>query len=78
MEENNKLKEQDKHALDLAKTNKKIATLNAEKAVTQNELAELQYKYIVLQIYMKYGLSPKDGIDEDGNIIKASDSNENI
>ncbi len=77
MEEVSKLKEQDKHMLDLAKTNKRIASLNAEKALAQSETAELQYKYIVLQIYMKYGLSPKDGIDEEGNIVRAGDSNEN-
>lgn len=77
MEEKNKLKDQDKAALDMAKNNKKIAILNAEKAAAQNELADLQYKYIVLQIYMKYGLSPKDGIDEEGNIIKGEIANEN-
>jgi len=76
--ENNKLSDQDQHTLDLAKANKKMASLNAEKAIAQNETAELHYKYVVLQIYMKYGLSPKDGIDESGNIIKSGDENENL
>ena len=71
-----KLQEQDRVSLEFAKMNKKMATLMLEKAAAQNEAAEVSYKYLVLQIYMKYGLSPKDGIDENGNIIRGDSGNE--
>jgi hypothetical protein len=64
------LQETDKLALELAKMNRRLAAVNAEKALAQNETAELHYKYVVLQIYMKYGLSSSDSIDENGNVIK--------
>ena len=64
------LQEADKLALELAKMNRRLAAVNAEKALAQNETAELHYKYVVLQIYMKYGLSSSDSIDENGNVIK--------
>ena len=67
-----RLQEQDRLTLEIAKMNKKMATLAAEKAIAQNETAEMQYKYVVLQLYMRYGLTAQDGIDENGNIIRAS------
>lgn len=67
-----KLQEQDRMTLELAKMNKKMATLAAEKAIAQNETAEMQYKYVVLQLYMRYGLTAQDGIDENGNIIRGT------
>lgn len=70
------LQESDRLALELAKMNKRLAAVNAEKALAQNETADVHYKYVVLQIYMKYGLGPNDSIDENGNIIKGSGSNE--
>lgn len=65
-----KLDDVDRMALEVAKANKKTALANAEKALAQNETAELAYKYIVLQIYMKYGLTDKDAISEMGDILK--------
>jgi len=65
-----KLDEVDRMALEVAKANKKTALANAEKALAQNETSELAYKYIVLQIYMKYGLNEKDAISESGDILK--------
>jgi uncharacterized protein YxjI len=64
------LQEADKLALELAKMNKRLAAVNAEKALAQNETAEIHYKYVVLQIYMKYNLTPDDTIDEHGNIVR--------
>lgn len=68
-----KLEELDRMALELSKMNKRLAQAAAEKALAQNETADLHYKYTVLQIYMKYGLTPSDSIDENGNIIKNAD-----
>lgn len=64
------LQDSDKMALEMAKMNKKLAISNAEKALAQNEVADLHYKYVVLQIYMKYGLNQNDSIDENGNIVR--------
>jgi hypothetical protein len=65
-----RLSELDKMTLELAKSNKKVALAQAEKAIAQNETADLAYKYVVLQIYMKYKLSEMDAIGEGGEIIR--------
>ena len=64
-----KLLEVDRLALELAKAGRKTALAQAEKALAQNETAEITYKYIVLQIYMKYGLTESDAISEGGDIL---------
>lgn len=65
-----RLSDVDRMALDLAKSNKKLAVAQAEKALAQNETAEVSYKYVVLQLYMKYGLTAEDAITEAGDIIR--------
>lgn len=70
MEENEKLSELDKMALELAKANRRTALAQAEKALAQNESSELSYKYLILQLYMKYGLNSEDAIAENGDIIR--------
>ena len=65
-----KLAEVDRMALELAKANRKTALAQAEKALAQNETADLAYKYVVLQLYMKYGLTEADAITEAGDIVK--------
>lgn len=65
-----KISEVDRMALELSKSNKKVALAQAEKAVAQNETAELAYKYIVLQLYMKYKLTEQDAINENGDILR--------
>lgn len=65
-----KLRDIDRMVIELAKANKKTALAQAEKSLAQNELAELSYKYVVLQLYMKYGLTEADVITESGEIIK--------
>lgn len=63
------ISEFDKMNLELAKMNRKVALANAEKALSQNDLADVSYKYVMLQLYMKYGLSTdKDIMDENGII----------
>jgi hypothetical protein len=64
------LAEVDKLALDLAKEQRKTALAEAKTALANNEKAELTFKYIVLQLYMKYGLNERDAISEQGEIIK--------
>lgn len=67
-----KLQEVDRLSLELSKANRKTALAQAEKALAQNETAELAYKYMVLQIYMKYGLTEADVITENGEILKGA------
>lgn len=61
--------ETDRLLLELAKSRRQIALAQAEKAMAQQESAEISYRYIVLQLYMKYGLSESDAIDESGKIL---------
>jgi hypothetical protein len=64
------LMEADKLSLDLAKEQRKTALAEAKTAIANNEKAELSFKYTVLQLYMKYGLTENDAISEQGEIIK--------
>ena len=65
-----RLSDVDRLALELAKQRRQTALAEAKTALAQNENAELAYKYVVLQIYMKYGLSDADAISESGEIVK--------
>jgi hypothetical protein len=65
-----RLQEVDRMALELAKSRRQTALAEAKTALANNENAELAYKYIVLQLYMKYGLTDRDAISEAGEIIK--------
>ena len=65
-----RLVEVDRMALELAKSRRQTALAEAKTALAQNDNAELSYKYVVLQLYMKYGLSDRDAINENGEIIK--------
>ena len=58
------LPENDRMALELAKAKRQVAMANAEKAVAQGETADIAYKYTVMQIYMKHGLTSEDTIQE--------------
>jgi|SRR5678815_5992483 len=65
-----KLLDVDRMALELAKSKRQTALAEAKTALANNENAELAYKYVVLQLYMKYGLTERDAISEAGDIIK--------
>jgi hypothetical protein len=65
-----KLADVDRMALELAKSKRQVALAEAKTALANNDNAELSYKYVVLQLYMKYGLSEADAISESGEIIR--------
>lgn len=65
-----RLTDMDRMALELARQQRLTALADARAAIAQNEKAELAYKYVVLQLYMKYGLTDADAISENGEIIK--------
>src|SRR5574338_215856 len=67
---NERLHEVDRLALELAKAKRQTTLAEAKTALANNENAELSYKYVVLQIYMKYGLTDKDAISEAGEILR--------
>ena len=67
-----KLSEADQLRLELAKQRRQTALAEAKTAGAQNENAELAYKYVVIQLYMKYGLTESDGISETGDIMRGA------
>lgn len=71
---NEQLVPEDRHALEIAKMNRKLALSAAEKALAENNAAEISYKYVVLQLYMKYGLTEADAIDEQGFVLRGANS----
>jgi hypothetical protein len=64
-----KLSEIDRMALELAKSQRQVSLAEAKTALANNEKSELQYKYVVLQIYMKYNLNESDALNENGDIM---------
>jgi len=65
-----KLSEVDQLNLALSRAKRQIALAEAKTALANNENAELSYKYLVLQIYMKNGLTQNDAISEAGDIVR--------
>jgi hypothetical protein len=64
-----RLADDDKAVLDLAKSRKETASALAREAQAKGETAELAFRYVVLQLYMKYGLSQNDALGDDGSIL---------
>lgn len=65
-----KLTEEDKLALEVAKARRETALAQAKEALAKNETAELAYKYVTLQLFMKYGLTASDAIGENGDLLR--------
>ena len=65
-----KMQEADRMTLELAKSRRETALAQAKEALAKNETADLAYKYVVLQLYMKYGLTTSDAISEAGDIVR--------
>lgn len=73
MEENkaskvDRISEVDRMSINLMELSRKLAFALAEKAAAEAQLEEFKYKNTVLQIYLKYGLSSNNVIDEKGNV----------
>jgi hypothetical protein len=65
-----RMQDVDRLALDLAKAKREVALADAKTAIANNEKADLAYRYVVLQLYMKYGLTEADAITESGEVIR--------
>ena len=63
-----KLSAEDINLLQVSRLNRQVAQLTAEKAIADNNTADILYKYTILQLYVRNNLSSSDAIDEQGNI----------
>jgi len=61
---------EDVSLLELAKARKETAAAQAREAAARSEVSEISYRYLVLQVYLKYGLNQTDALSEDGTIIR--------
>jgi hypothetical protein len=59
-----------------AKNNVVYMRAMEEKAALETRVSELEVKNIILMTYIKYGLSIKDTIENDGKIIYAEESSQ--
>lgn len=73
-----KLSDQDRYALDLMKSRRQVALAEAKTAISNGEVAELSYKNLVLQLFMKYGLTIDDVVNEDGSIVRGGNKKEDF
>ncbi len=55
---------EDLNAIKTARTKAAILALKAEKALTEAQLGEAEYKNHILEIYIKYGIDRNSSIDE--------------
>jgi hypothetical protein len=65
-----KLSDEDKRLLELNEANRRIARAEMAAATARSESIETQYKYLVLQLFVKYNLTSEDSINEAGVIIR--------
>lgn len=66
----------DRQALEIARLKRTVVLKSAETALAENKAAEAEYKYLILQIYLKYGMTVNDGLDEaTGNILRNANPN---
>jgi len=64
------LTEVERLSLEITKLHIKLAQANAEATLARTEFATLNHRYLVLQLYHKYGLTEADGINEQGQILR--------
>jgi|SRR5277367_6436451 len=63
-----RLADQDKSVLDLAKARRETALEKAKTALAQSETSELAYNNVILQLALRYRLVDGDIINDDGTI----------
>lgn len=78
MNEEVRISDLDRAALELAKKEISLALANAKLAVAEQEKCSLAHKLVVMQIFMKYGLTPDDQITEDGVVVKNGKKDEQL
>lgn len=63
-----RLNDTDVKDLEITKLKRQLALKTAEREVSESKAVDFEFRYFVLQLYMKYGLNPTDALDEQGNI----------
>jgi hypothetical protein len=67
----NALTGDDRYVFEIAKMKRQLALKDAEIAVANSERSEAEWRYTLLQLYVKHGLQPgKDSIDANGTFIR--------
>lgn len=67
-----RLSDEDMLAVERSNNKRQLALATAKAAASDAELAEAQYKSLVLQLFLKYGLSAEDLINADGTVKRSS------
>ncbi len=63
-----RLSDEDMLTIERANNKRQIAVANAKAATAEAEAAEMGYKNLVMQLFLKYGLSQEDAINPDGTV----------
>lgn len=64
------------YALKELRTKSAFIASNAEKAILESRVADLEYKVAIQNIYIKYNMSSSDTIDEETGKIKKREEKE--
>lgn len=67
-----RISDADMLALERANTKRQLALKDAKTATLEAEYAELNYKNLVMQLFLKHGLSQEDAIQPDGTLVRRS------
>jgi hypothetical protein len=67
---NQKITDEDKAVMELAKSRCETVLAQAKEAAAKAETADISYRYVILQIYHKSGLSISDALSENGEIVR--------
>ena len=70
------IEENDLQVITTAKQRAISAAQQAEKVVAEAKVAELEYRNVVQQVFLKYGLSLQDRIDETTGLITRQEDEE--
>jgi hypothetical protein len=70
------IEENDLQVITTAKQRAISAAQQAEKVVAEAKVAELEYRNVVQQVFLKYGLSLQDRIDENTGLITRPEDEE--
>lgn len=63
-----RLSDEDMLAIERANNKRVLAVANAKAATNEAEAADQGYKNVVMQFFLKYGLTSEDAINPDGTI----------
>jgi hypothetical protein len=67
-----RLSDADMLSLERANNKRQLALSNAKAATSEAEAAELTYKTLILQLFLKHGLTQEDVINPDGTIRRGA------